>query len=144
VSAGEKNGVMPGDLALVSDQTAVGAVSQVDNETSLVTLFSAPGSAHEVLVGEGASTTPVQLKGRGSGNFEAEVLRDASISVGDVAALHSGYVIALVGRVDRAPEDPSQHVLLRVPINLETLRFVDIVRVPFVEAALSAGVSEAE
>lgn len=130
VGAGTRHGVEPGDIVLASLRTAIGTVAEVSEDTVLVALFSAPGARSEVLIGSGTSTTPAQVRGRGNGNFSADVLRDASVTVGDIAVLRSGYVIATVGFVDKTPEDPAQQILLRAPTNLETLQFVDIVHTP--------------
>lgn len=121
IAAGSDDGVVVGDVVEVASQVAIGEVAEVGRTSSLVSLFSAPGSEHEVIVNDAVLT----YYGRGSGNGLLLMPRDVPVAVGDTVFLPShGLMIGTVGQVSADPEDAYRRVLVGPPANLPALQFV--------------------
>lgn len=125
IDAGEQAGIQKGNIVSVEGGVAVGTVSDVYSDTSLVVLFSAPGKATPVLI-SAATATPAVAEGWGGGNFTVRLPRDAAVEVDDPVILPtlSPHVFAVVESVESDESDSFQVVRFRVPVNVSTLRHV--------------------
>ncbi|MFA5841537.1 MAG: rod shape-determining protein MreC [Candidatus Paceibacterota bacterium] len=127
VDVGEKNSVFAGAQVLAYGDIIIGKISEVSNDTSKATLFSSPGEEYEGMVlGKNIS---LKLLGRGGGNFISEFPRGVLIEQGD-QVYSVGLLPHLLGTVQNIssdPRDPFQTVLVRGPINMAELRFVEII-----------------
>lgn len=117
-----------GDLVGLEDGLALGRIIEVAAKTSKIKLFSAPGNELPAALGREASA-PIQLVGRGLGNFTAAVPRGVEVLIGDEAIFNKGsknWLVATVGSVDSGGGETMQKVFLRTPLNLNQLRYVEI------------------
>ena len=128
LNSGRVQGIEVGDL-VVSSSVVLGVVRKVYDDTSTVVLFSSPGEETRVMIGVGASTTPVLATGMGGGNFEARIPREVEISEGDLVTLPTldTYALSAVGEVIADASDSFQRVRFSTPINLWSLRTVYVV-----------------
>ncbi len=110
------------------NNTLIGTVVSLGEGTAMVQLLSAPGQETLALAGADERVTPITLRGIGSGNMTARVARDADIRVGDVVtrAGEEGSLIGFVGLIETKPSDAFQQVYVRVPLNINTVRFVRV------------------
>ena len=126
IDVGSDAGVMRGDL-VVAEDVIVGSIVRVQGRTSLAQLFSAPGAT--IMVSVGSENIPVEAIGKGLGNLSARLPRDLIVKEGDFVTIPSlsTRVFAVVQELRVSPTDPFQSLLFRVPINISTLDFVEIV-----------------
>lgn len=129
INVGAKSGVTMDSLVYVQGVIPIGTVSRVFDSSSVVTLFSTPGQKTVVRLEE--SGGDFELVGRGGGNFELELPRDALITQGAHVYLPgmTAYYIATVGPVVSDPRDPYKKVLLTSPVNINQLTEVFIRKV---------------
>ncbi len=116
-----------GNEVFVDNAVALGQVVAVADTTAKVKLFSAGGSELPVIVGP--NRLPVIARGRGGGNFRAELPRAVAVSVGDaVRTIRGGRDLAVgaVGAVDKIPGASLQTIYFRYPFNLNELTLVEI------------------
>ena len=126
INVGAQSGVVADSLVYVQGMIPVGTVSRVFETSSIVTLFSTPGQKTVVRLEEGGGD--FELIGRGGGNFELELPRDALITQGAHVYLPgmTGFYVATVGPVVSDPRDPYKKVLLTSPVNINQLTEVFI------------------
>lgn len=128
VDAGLEEGVRIGDVAFASDAIILGEVVEVYEHKAKVELYS---TALKIMSGFVSRTgTGVELVGRGGGDFEVSISRDAEVTEQDmfVTAGVSGYVIASVKAIDSRPTDAVQKVLAQSPANMSQIRWVALRR----------------
>jgi hypothetical protein len=106
----------------------IGEIGKVYENSSLVMLYSNPGQVTEAML-EGSNTT-VELIGRGGGNFEMTIPLDLPSENGKLVVLPSTQsgVIAVIDALLSVPTDPVKKVLLRSPVNIQSLKWVQIKR----------------
>jgi cell shape-determining protein MreC len=128
VSAGSSDGVTNDALVYSAGGIPIGTVSQVNANTSRVSLFSTPGRGTSGWVGE--NRIPVTLTGMGAGAFTATVSASTTVAVGDIVyvpgpgALPIGTVI----RVDRDPSSPTPVIQVQPLVNLFSITWVEVSR----------------
>ncbi len=122
IGAGSLDNVQKGTTVFTPDGFAIGRVEEVSARGALVVGIFSPGQRIDVRVGD----TPLVLSGRGGGVAGADAPYRAKISVGDVAFAPSlGQVpVGIVGYVQEGDALASKNVLVRIPINLQSLSFV--------------------
>lgn len=125
IDAGKSAGIQKNNIVSVEGGVAIGTVSEVYADTSLVVLFSAPGKATPVLI-SAATATPAVAEGWGGGNFTVRLPRDSTVEVEDPVILPtlSPHVFAVVEAVESDDSDSFQVVRFRVPVNVSTMRHV--------------------
>lgn len=128
IDVGEKEGVSVGDEVVVEGDISIGNIAEVNGGTSKVKIYSSPGEKHNVLIG----TTSIQASatGRGGGNFEIILPRDADVKVGDSVTI-PGITPTLFGTVSALLGDPArpfETVLFKSPINISELKKVQVVK----------------
>lgn len=122
IDVGTEDGINDGDLVLTPGGYVLGAVAGVSNNSATVRSTFAPGEKVDLTVGESAFTAD----GLGGGNARASVARETQIPVGSgvVAPLFGGRNAGTVMHVESASSSPTAIISIRIPVNLETLRFV--------------------
>ncbi|MFA6315699.1 MAG: rod shape-determining protein MreC [Candidatus Paceibacterota bacterium] len=124
IDAGADLGFAKGDMVYATGPILIGKIGEVEGWTSKVILFSSPNERHEVYIGsKGILATAV---GRGGGQFQAQLPRDAVINKGDIVtipSLGSGPFGTVVEITVNATE-PFQTVLFAPTVNIYSLRFV--------------------
>jgi cell shape-determining protein MreC len=119
--------IRPGDLAFYEQNILLGEVLEVFGQTVKVKLFSAPGTKFTVSLGKNNLTA--QIEGRGGGNFSIALPRGVTVETGELALITSGLqnlIVAVIGAVEADPESSFQQVFLRLPLNLNELKYVVI------------------
>lgn len=127
VDIGKEQGIVPGNLAYGIGGIPIGKVQEVTNTTSRVVMFSNVGEKNQVIVER--TGLSLSIEGIGGGNFETQVAHDADIAVGDSIILpqFGAAVVASVAAIDASVTSALKRVLLRVPVNVFNLRWVEII-----------------
>ena len=127
IDVGSNDGVKIGERVLVWGNVVIGTVSKVYKSTSIVTLFSAPGQKSNIMIGP--DKIIAEAIGRGGGNFSTQLPRATDIVEGDIVTM-PGINPKIFGVVESATADsadPFQIILFKNPINLNQMRWVEIV-----------------
>jgi cell shape-determining protein MreC len=126
IDAGVDEGLREGEKVFVDGEVPIGTISKVYNGTSLVTLYSNPRQTTEAIL-EGSNAT-VSLLGRGGGNFEMSIPIDLPSDKGMHVVLPglSSEVVAVIEDIISSPTDPLKKVLLRSPVNVQALKWVEV------------------
>lgn len=128
-SAASRFGV--GAHVYASGGVAIGTVSEVGSGHALVTLFTAPGQETPVILGvaHGDDTIAGTLTGLGSGTMTIAIPRDAAVSVHAPVLLQNTEettVVGVIGSIEEESVSAFQTLRVRTPVNLHTLRFVEV------------------
>jgi len=128
VDIGSDGGITTGMRVYADAHIPLGVVSEVYKDSSLVTLYSNPKYITEAVLQQ--SNTSVELIGRGGGNFEMIIPQDLSSSQGEQVVLPglNTEVVAIIDGILSAPTDPIKKVILRSPVNVQSLKWVQIKR----------------
>jgi cell shape-determining protein MreC len=135
IDIGSDNGVvvgqevsLPANPASDGQEPKVGVVSEVYKKQSRVELFSASGEKTNAVLER--NSVPVVLLGRGGGNFEFSLPRDASVVVGDkiLSADINHVLIGVVGDVEMEATDSFKKVLVVSVLNIYTENFVTVLQ----------------
>lgn len=128
VDVGFQGGVRVGDMVLASDSVILGTVLEVYERSAKVELFSTAGKKTQAFISR--TSAPVELTGRGGGDFGVSIPREVSITPEDkfVIAGASGFLLAHIKTIDSKPTDSFQNVLAESPANMLGIRFVTIRR----------------
>lgn len=122
VGAGEEDGVSEGSVVLTQGGFVLGRVTEAGQHNSTVKALLSPGVETDVVAGEAGAA----LRGEGGGNGFLRVSREATVALGDAvrAPFFGGRPVGIVADIERDEASPSAEVFVRIPVNLETLRFV--------------------
>lgn len=114
-----------GDLAVANGSVLVGRVAEVGDWYSKVKLISAESSLSVVI---GSSNISAVAVGSGAGNFSISLPKGTKVYAGDrvVAPLYNNLLIGTVGYVKKNPSQPNQTVLVKTPVNLWQLKWLEI------------------
>lgn len=106
----------------------IGEVDSVDSKTSNIKLYSSPSEETEVLVG--LFNVRGTAVGRGSGNFEIKLPRDVDVEIGDPVFIEgtNSSILGSVGEIIESPIDPFKILLLKSPVNLFELKWVQVLK----------------
>lgn len=118
--------VKVGDVARLEKNITVGRVVNVSGRSALVELFSSPDLKTQVLVGD--KRLQAELLGRGGGNMLLELPRNSDIFTGDQVFLPTSGVelVGIVGEVISDVSEPTQKMLVVLPVNLFNLTWLEI------------------
>lgn len=125
IAAGSRDGVEEDSLVLTPEGFVLGTVADVGLRSAIVRFVFAPESRVEAVSGEHAFT----VIGQGLANGSARVPAETPLAVGDpvyVPALES-LPVGQVAHVASSSASVYADVLVTLPVNLNTLRFVRIV-----------------
>ncbi len=114
-----------GDLVVVNGAVLVGRLAEVDTTYSKVRLISTETNLPVVI---GNKNIPATAVGSGVGNFTITLPKDTPIIIGDrvTAPLLNNYLIGSVGHIEKLTSRPTQTILVRTPVNLWQLRWLEI------------------
>lgn len=136
--------ILEGDLVFSDGMYAIGIISSVSDHTSTVTLFSSSGQKIDALINSPAeglkdslnssstkvvdTLNPVSVEGRGGGNFYMKIPKNIKVKVDDPVIWPSTETILLgvVEVVESGDGDAYSQVLFKSPINMNSLRYVQI------------------
>lgn len=126
VDAGSKQGIKEGKMVFGLGDIPIGEISMVYENSSKVVLFSSNGERTQVVVA--GKDIYLEVVGRGGGNFEIILPRDFSLQKGDQVLMPgiNNYVLAIGETVISDPRDPYIKALLKSPLNIQELKFVEI------------------
>lgn len=125
IAAGADDGVLLGDIA-TTHGVAVGRVTDVSKETSIVALYSTPGAEHDTYVGEPRAI--VVARGLGGGSLETTVPDSVTVVPGAVVLeAASGFPYAVVTSVVKREIDTSAIVRMSIVASPATLTVVSLV-----------------
>ncbi|MCX6753806.1 MAG: hypothetical protein NTV03_01990 [Candidatus Nomurabacteria bacterium] len=128
IDIGADDKIAAGDKVYSNVTTPIGEINTVYKNTSLVVLYSSPGTITTAMI-DGANTN-VDLVGRGGGNFEMIIPIDLPYTKGGSVVMSSlqPEVVAVIGDVISNPNDPVKKVLLSSPVNIQNLKWVFVDR----------------
>lgn len=122
IGAGSEEGIETDALVLTDLGFVIGHIADVSTHTALVVEILAPGKKTEAIVAGSAT----HFIGQGGANAWAQVPRGVAVTVGDTVTSGTvgGRPIGVVGKVDSDPADAYSTVLMRIPQNTSSLRYV--------------------
>lgn len=129
INVGSDDGVSE-ELPIYADSTIpLGKISKVYSRTSLVTLYSNPGEITDAIID--GSNTSVSVIGRGGGNFEMIIPKDLIAEKGSIVSLPRTVgigteILAIIEDDIQTLNDPSRTILLRSPVNIQELKWVQV------------------
>ncbi len=133
VDAGSSNNVQVGNIVFAKGFIPIGRVAEVYPRSSKVILFSNSGERTKVVITKNAALEETQglfmdITGRGGNNFEMVLPRDFVVEKGDEVILPgiTPFVVAVVDTIISDPRDAFKKALLVSPVNIQTLKFVEI------------------
>jgi cell shape-determining protein MreC len=128
VDIGLDHNLQVGQHVFANAVTPIGRVFEVYARTALVKLYSTPGEVTEAQV-EGSNAS-IELTGRGGGNFEMMIPHDMEIVSGTNVIIPNinSRILAVVADVVSDPRDPLKKVILHSPINIQDLKWVEILK----------------
>jgi cell shape-determining protein MreC len=128
IDVGENQNIMLGKTVYAEGNIPIGKINEVSANSSKVILFSSPGVKTEgVISGRDVFT---ELVGRGGGNFAIVLPRDLSVESGTDITLPGTHphVLAVAETTITDSRDAFTKVLLRTPVNIFELKFVEVER----------------
>lgn len=112
--------------AVLVDGTFIGTVSAVGPTTVQIELAAAAGREWPARIGE---KVPIVARGRGAGNFSAEVAAGLAVTPGEPVTLIMNEQTFNLGVVDRTEAQAGgslETIYFRLPLNLDELDWVEI------------------
>lgn len=132
IDAGKAQGVAQGALVSAGGTTLIGEVDEVFDTTARVTLFSAPGQTYQALLTEtdAHASVPISVQGQGNGSLVAEVPTTIAVQVGDSVIFPgvAGGLASTVVAVDEKSNQSFETVYMRLPVDPEQLRYVEVLK----------------
>jgi cell shape-determining protein MreC len=124
IDVGGDDGIVAGDTVYAPGKVLIGRVESVRGSTARVILYSSPGKQYEVMIGP--QHIPTTARGRGGGQYEAEVARDLSVTEGDFVEVPSleDRPFGIVTTVMSDPTQPFKTILFAPSVNVYQLRWV--------------------
>lgn len=124
VKSGANEGIEVGDKAYAAIGFPIGDVVEVKPTTSVIRLFSAPGTKTEVLIG--TSTTAVVAEGKGGGNFFLKLPKVTEIKEGDIVTRTylSPETFSVIESVDSTQGEAYTYAYFKLPVNIHNLVYV--------------------
>ena len=114
-----------GDLVVADGVVLVGRLVEINATYSKARLISAEANLPVVI---GGQNIPAVAIGSGAGNFTITLPKDTPVLIGDrvTAPLFNNYLIGSVGHIEKLASRPTQTILVRTPINLFQLKWLEI------------------
>jgi len=124
IDIGKDFGVNINDKVYAPGDVLIGRVVDVLSDTSKVVLYSSPGQKYEVTVGENKDIATAV--GRGGGQYEVVMSRDAVVKDGDfvLAPSVSDKPFGVVTAVLSDPAEPFETVLFASTVSIYNIRWV--------------------
>lgn len=127
IDVGQNKSVKIGDLVMFED-FVIGEIKEVYSDYSKVELSSSPNKSYNVRVGStGVDVTAV---GRGGGNFLIKLPKEVDVKKGDVIKMIDlkSRFFGTVDDIEKTESSSFQFILFRLPVNLNTLEWVEVVK----------------
>lgn len=127
IKGGAENGMEIGDVITAFGTVVLGEVIEVYKKTSKVRLYSSPGVITKTVVtSEGLF---INAEGNGSGNFALQLPRDLEIETGtQILDVRTNMLLGSVQASLFDPREPFQTILVRSPINVQHLWWVEVMK----------------
>jgi cell shape-determining protein MreC len=128
IDVGRTDGLQVGNKVYVEGDTLIGDVVEVYDHQAKVSLFSTPGRQMSVLVGK--TNISAQATGRGLGNFVIHLPVEVGVQENDIILLPQirPHTFGVVETVLVDSSDSLQTILFKSPVNINSLRFVEVDR----------------
>jgi cell shape-determining protein MreC len=127
IDAGTSLGVESGQGVVAGENVALGEVVEVYKNEAKVVMYSSPGIETDILIGgDNISHTAIGL---GGGNYEVTLPREVVIESGEIIKIPSlgNIILGVVGEIDSDPADAFQRILFKTPINVQQVKWVEVV-----------------
>lgn len=126
IDIGKNQSVEIGQRVFAYGYVPIGKVAEVYPKSSKVILYSSPLENTEVVIS--GKDIFMEVVGRGSGNFEMILPRDFVLDIGTEVDLpgSENYILGYVASIISDPRDSFQKALLRSPVNIFELKFVEV------------------
>jgi len=126
IDLGIDSGIKNGSNVFAFGDIFIGKIDEVDKKTSRVKLFSSPKEKQEVMIG--FNNIVAIATGKGAGNFEVEVPREAIVNIGDpvVAVGTNSSFFGSVEEIISEPINPFKTVLFKSAINIFELKWIQV------------------
>jgi len=127
VDRGIQDDVEPGFNVVASGAILLGEVESVAARSAMVKLLSYPGVKTEGYVQ--SLSLNVVVEGIGGSNLKFNIPKNLEVKIGDriVSTSRQGYLIGQVELIKEKELEPLKDVILRTPLNLRHLRFVELI-----------------
>jgi cell shape-determining protein MreC len=128
IDQGSNAGIKVGQLVTVQGSIGLGTISSVSSKTATVELFTGPQFSGDLVMRNQNITVPAI--GKGSGNFEIHIPREIKVIDGDILEFpdRPSIAVGVVKSIIFDARDPFQTILARIPVNVQELRFVEVVK----------------
>jgi len=121
------NLLVPGVVVASEGAVALGELTEIYPTLAKMRFYSTTGDRLSGNLGE--LHIPIELTGRGAGNFIGLLPRDLTVKINDrvtIAVAQHEFIIAVVNDIKRLAGDSFQEVFLRSPINISQLTWVEM------------------
>ncbi|HEY4476441.1 MAG TPA: hypothetical protein VJB69_00405 [Candidatus Paceibacterota bacterium] len=120
-------GLSPGVVVVSEGAVILGELIEIYPKTAKMHFYSTTGERLMAQLGE--MHVPIEITGRGAGNFIASLPRDLIVAIGDRVTLTVAgheFILAVVSDIKRTAGDSFQEIFLRVPVNISQLTWVEM------------------
>ncbi len=117
----------PGLVVVAGGTVALGELIEVYPRGAKLQFYSTPNDRLSAALGE--NHIPVELVGRGGGNFITSLPRDLVVTVGDrvtITIAEHEFLLATVSEIESTAGDSFQEIFLRSPVNISQLTWVEL------------------
>ncbi|MFH1170577.1 MAG: hypothetical protein V1704_03395 [Candidatus Vogelbacteria bacterium] len=122
-----ENQLVPGTVVISAGSVVLGELTEIYGTKVKMRFYSSSGE--RLLAQLGETHTPIELTGRGAGNFIALLPRDLAVAINDQVTLAIAgreFVLAIVNDIQRTAGNSFQEVFLRTPVNISQLVWVEM------------------
>lgn len=127
IDAGKNHGISNGMKVFIND-IMLGEISETLDSESKVKLYSYNGNEISVIIG--SSEISVVALGKGGENFEIILAKDTEIKTDDKVLIPGVdiFILGKINKIEHRESDPFKKAYFRYPINLNELKFVQILK----------------
>ena len=119
--------LVPGLVAVSEGTVVLGQLVEVYDTKAKISFYSTTGARLPGNLGE--KNIPIELIGRGGGNFTALLPRDLAVAMNDqvtITIAGHNFLLAVVNDIRRAAGDSFQKIFLRQPVNISQLTWIEL------------------
>lgn len=128
IDSGSENGVKEGMQVSAFGNVLLGYVADVFDDTSKIKLISSFNEETNILLE--SSGVPAIAIGRGGENFEITLPRPVNVEIGEriITLGKQPLLVGTVEKIEQQTADPFQKILFRLPVNLQYLNQVFLLK----------------
>lgn len=128
IDIGAESGITIGQQVAVGDSIIIGHVVSVFPYSARIDLYVGQSFTSEVRLKKSGINLPAQ--GSGNGNISLRVPRDIVVTDGDIITLpqYPNRALGIIKSITFDPRDPYQTVIARSPVNINELKFVQVIK----------------